>query len=189
MAPLAPGHPLSHQKKASSSWYKHHWTLLEYTPSHLSHCNNRFPNLVQTRGVKMCTSTAVSMDACPIWPQMGGGLGCVVCLHVYLGGGGRRWRPSFISYGDQIFYMIWCDMIWWHRPSYGMGLCEKCDDRASGRLDWSDIWEGEGAIVHVREKERERKRWGENDHGVREMRGDRGKNDRKSDALKGNEDE
>lgn len=31
--------------------------------------------------------------------------GCMVCLHVSVGVKGE-WRPSFISYCDQIFYMI-----------------------------------------------------------------------------------
>lgn len=149
--------------------------MLEYTPSHLSHCNNLFSNLVQTRGVKTCTSAAVSVDACPIWPQMRGFWAVWFVYMCISERGGRRRRPSFISYGDQIFYMIWCDMMWWHRPSYGMGLREKCDDRASGRLD-CDLTSERGReplCTWERERggERERKRWGENDHGVREMRG------------------
>lgn len=61
-----------------------------------------------------------------------------------------------------------------------MGLCEKCDDRASGRLNCDLTSEGEGDIVHVREKGEER-----TGNGLRKMRGDGEKNDRKSDALKG----
>lgn len=56
--------------KATSSWYKHHWTLLEYTPSHLSRCNNHINDLVQTWGVKMYTDTAISLDSCPIRPTL-----------------------------------------------------------------------------------------------------------------------
>lgn len=37
-----------------------------------------------------------------------------------------------------------------------MGLCEKCDDRASRRLNCDLTSEGEGDIVHVREKGEER---------------------------------
>lgn len=153
-------------KKASSSWYKHHWTILESTPSHLSHCNSLFLNLVQTWGVKMCTTAAVSLDTCPIWPQMRV-LWAVwfvyKCISVW---GERWWRPSFISYGDQIFDIIWCDMMiqahLWDGPVWKMWWQSKQKTRLS-----TDIWEGEGDIVHVREREK----WGENDHGVREMRG------------------
>lgn len=60
-----------------------------------------------------------------------------------------------------------------------MGLGKKCDDRASGRLDCDLTSEGgEGDIVHVREKGEERE-W------IERNEGGRGKNDRKSDALKG----
>lgn len=156
MAPLAPGHPLSHQKKASSSWYKHHWTVLEYTPSHLSHCNNRFPNLVQTRGVKMCTSTAVSMDACPIWPQTGGvGLcGLSTCV--------SRWRGEAVEaifhllrWSDILHDMMWYDMMTqaqlWDGPVWKMWWQSKRKTRL--------IWHLRGGGSHcAREREREREK-------------------------------
>lgn len=112
-----------------------------------------------------------------------GVLGCVVCLHVYLGVRGEV--VEAISYGDQIFYIIWCDMIWWYRPTYGMGLCKKCDDRVSRRLDWALTSERgrETLCMWEREKGEERMIMGW------EKWGGRGKNDRKSDALKENEDE
>lgn len=82
--------------------------MLEYTPSHLSPCNNLLSNLVQTWGVKMCTDAAVSLDSCTTGPQMRVFLAVwfvYMCMLVWK----ERWRPSFISYCDQIFYMIWYD--------------------------------------------------------------------------------
>lgn len=160
--------------------------MLEYTPSHLSHCNNLFPNSVQTRGVKMCTSAAVGLGTCPIWPQM---RVFWAVWFVCLGVRGEAAEAIFhlLRWSDILHDMMWYDMMTqaqlWDGPVWKMWWQSKRKTRL-----WSDIWEREGAIVHVRGREREKKvrrewSWGERKGGGR------GKNDRKSDALKGNEDE
>ena len=82
--------------------------MLEHTPSNLSRCSNVLPNLVQAWGLKMCTEAAVSLDTCTTGPQMRMFLAAwfvYMCMPVCQ----NRWRPSFIWYCDQIFYMIWYD--------------------------------------------------------------------------------
>lgn len=131
--------------KATSSWYKRHWTLLEYTPSHLSHRNNHINHSVQTWGVKMYTD--IGLDPCPIRPltcvfaRLSRVHGCVCVSLRYMCMSVCEGRPSFISCCDQVFYMIWYDdtdpikggvvwKMWWQ-------------GKRKTRL-WSDIWEREG---------------------------------------------
>lgn len=82
--------------------------MLEYTPTHLSCCNNLLPNLVQTWGVKMCLDAAVNLDTCTTGPQLRMFLAAWLA-YMWMSVQKERWRPSFISYCDQIFYMIWYD--------------------------------------------------------------------------------
>lgn len=136
--------------------------MLEYTPSHLSGCNNLLPNLVQTWGVKMCTDAAVSLDTCTTGPQMRVFLATwfvYMCMAVWK----ERWRPSFILYCDQIFYMVWYDDT---GPIMGWACVKNVMTEQADIL--TVIWHlrGEGDIVHVREKGKERtgmgwEKWGE----------------------------
>lgn len=122
---IAPRHPLSHNK---SPWQLKQTSLDTPATPHQLTChsyNNPISILVQTWGAEMFTETAINLDPCPIWP-----LTCVsavlcVCVCVCAAGGEDRWRPSFISGCDLMFYIIWYDDT---GPIRGTGLCEKDDD-------------------------------------------------------------
>lgn len=103
--------------EATSSWSKRHWTLLEYTPSHLSWCSNCIHNLVQTWGVEMYTDIAVSSDTFPIWPLMS-----VFVFAVLVWADGVYVQIRERRYVVTIFHLfLWPDslddMIWWYRSN------------------------------------------------------------------------
>lgn len=141
--------------------------MLEYTPSHLSCCNNLLPNLVRwgVWGVKMCMDAAINLDTCTTGPQLRvfwAAWFAYVCMSVWK----ERWRPSFILYCDQIFYMIWYDdtgpIIGWACVKNVM--TEQAEDSAVIWHLWGGV--GGGDIVLVREEGEERtgmgwEKWGE----------------------------
>lgn len=141
--------------KATSSWCKHHWTLLENTPSRLSCCNNHINNLVQTWGVKMCTDTAITSDSCPIRPLTClCELGCLclcettvcACLSVCEGIGGGHLSSLAV-----IRYSTWYDMMIQAQLRDGVVWKMWWQGKRKTRL-WSDIREGE--------KDKEEREWG-----------------------------
>lgn len=138
--------------------------MLGYTPSHLSHCNNLLPNLVQTWGVKMCTDAAVSLDTCTTGPQMRLFLAAwfvYTCLPVWKESGGH------LSSRTVIRYSTWYDMMirvqLWDGPVWKMWWQSKRKTRL-----WSDIWGGGGETLCMWERKVRREgEWVERNEGGR----------------------
>lgn len=135
-------------------WNTHHLTCHAVTISYLTWCK---------REVWKCAPTQPSAWIAVLQDYRWGcfWLHCLsTCVYQCEKEGGGH-----LPYGAVIRYSTWYDIIWWYRSNYGMGLCEKCDDRASGRLD-CDLTSGGRQSFCMRERK------GENGNELREMRGD-----------------
>lgn len=129
--------------KATSSWYKHHWTLVEYTPPQLSRRNNHVDNLVQTQGCKkkkvhrrsheLGFLSHAAINVCAVclcecmWKSVCEGGEVETIFHLTL------WSIRYSTWRDMMIQAQLRDGVVWKMWWQG---------KRKTRL-WSDIWEGE----------------------------------------------